>query len=289
MNAPLRLDRIELFPIKSLDGVLVTEALISEGGILDHDRAYAIFDADGQVVNGKRTERVHDLRCAFDRTLTEVRLWHNGEPSARQFDLVDRAPLDRWLSDFFGFSVTVRHEPNRGFPDDGEAYGPTITSAASLQTVRGWYPGLTLENVRRRFRTNLELAGGPPFCEDALFGAPQERRPFWLGDVAFLGHNPCQRCVVPSRDPDDGRGIAGFQKSFARFRQETLPGWANRARFNHFYRFAVNTSIPASEAGKRLRVGDALTVDRRPEGRAAARALVSNKARGLRRPLAAGD
>jgi MOSC domain-containing protein len=41
-------------------------------------------------------------------------------------------------------------------------------------------------------------------------------------------------------------------------RQEQLPGWANAQRFNHFYRFAVNTSIPPAETGKYLRVGDAL-------------------------------
>ena len=72
----------------------------------------------------------------------------------------------------------------------------------------------------------------------------------------FLGHNPCQRCVVPTRDPDTAAPVAEFQKKFMRLRQETLPQWANAARFNHFYRFAVNTSIPPSEAGRCLRVND---------------------------------
>jgi uncharacterized protein len=80
-----------------------------------------------------------------------------------------------------------------------------------------------------------------------------------LGGVTFLGHNPCQRCVVPPRDPDTGEVIHGFQKSFAQLRQRHLPAWADVRRFNHYYRLAVNTSIPAAEAGKRLRIGDALT------------------------------
>jgi len=41
-------------------------------------------------------------------------------------------------------------------------------------------------------------------------------------------------------------------------RRQHLPQWANVQRFNHFYRFAVNTSIPESEAGKCLRAGDVL-------------------------------
>jgi hypothetical protein len=39
-------------------------------------------------------------------------------------------------------------------------------------------------------------------------------------------------------------------------RKEYLPPWAELDHFNHFYRFATNTSIPLSEQGKVLRVGD---------------------------------
>jgi len=59
----VRLGRIEIFPIKSLDGVRLQEATINAGGILDNDRVYAIFDDNGLVVNGKRTARIHQLRC----------------------------------------------------------------------------------------------------------------------------------------------------------------------------------------------------------------------------------
>ena len=33
-------------------------------------------------------------------------------------------------------------------------------------------------------------------------------------------------------------------------RQKTLPSWSQPLRFNHYYRFAVNTSIPASVAAE---------------------------------------
>ena len=256
----IRLDRIEIFPIKSLDAVEVSDSLITPGGILENDRVYAIVDADGRVVNGKRTDRIHRLRCSFDRAIREVCLGEEGDRSPIRFDLSEPAPIHRWMSEFFGFSVTLDHEPLKGFPDDRAAFGPTIVSEASLRRVQQWYPELPLENVRRRFRTNLELEGGGAFCEDRLFGAPEELRPFRIGAVHFLGHNPCQRCVVPTRDPGSGAVIHGFQKSFAERRREHLPEWVDGRRFNHFYRFAVNTSIPASQAGKRLRVGDALVV-----------------------------
>ncbi len=254
------MSRIEIHPIKSLDPVLRTEAEVTAGGILEHDRAWAIFDLEGKFVNGKRTAQVHKLRSQFDPTISEVELRPEGESAPARFALDDVAPLERWLGGFFGFPVVLKHEPNKGFPDDPEAFGPTIVSEASLRFVQDRYAELPLENVRRRFRTNVEIVGGPPFCEDALFGAPGERKPFRIGDVDFLGHNPCQRCVVPTRDPVTGEVQRGFQKSFSEMRKEHLPAWSDARRFNHFYRFAVNTSIPPSERGKRLRVGDTLSV-----------------------------
>jgi uncharacterized protein YcbX len=250
--------RIEVFPIKSLDAVAVASAAITAGGILAHDRVYAIFDREGRVVNGKRTDRIHRLRSSFDPHFGEVCLWETDDSARRTFSLRELEPMNRWMSDFFGFPVALRHEPLRGFPDDSAAFGPTLVGAASLKRVQEWYSGWTLPNVRRRFRTNLELEGGEPFAEDRLFGGPDELRPFRLGSVPFLGHNPCQRCVVPTRDPESGEALRGFQKTFAERRKEQLPGWVDGRRFNHFYRFAVNTSIPPSESGKQLRLGDPL-------------------------------
>ena len=252
----MHLGQIQIFPIKSLDGLLVGQTQITSGGILAHDRSYAIYDRDGKVVNGKRTARVHELRCKYDSGIREIQLWQNGESSAAQFNFDAPENMEKWLGDFFGFPVTLRHEPQKGFPDDHEAFGPTITSDASLREIQKWFPELTLESVRRRFRTNLELEGGEPFCEDRFFGAPGELKPFQIGAVNFFGHNPCQRCVVPTRDPDSGKAVTDFQKRFMELRKKYLPGWANAQRFNHFYRFTVNTSIPPEEAGKLLQMGD---------------------------------
>jgi len=252
----VHLDQIQIYPIKSLDGLLVGQTHITAGGILAHDRAYAIFDQDGKVVNGKRTARVHELRCHFDPGIRELQLWQNGASSPAHFYLDAPENIEQWLGEFFGFAVTLRHEPEKGFPDDREAFGPTIVSHASLREIQKWFPELSLESVRRRFRANLELHGDEPFCEDRLFGAPGELKPFQIGAVNCFGHNPCQRCVVPTRDPDSGQAVPHFQKRFMELRQQFLPEWANAQRFNHFYRFTVNTSIPPGEAGKLLRVGD---------------------------------
>jgi uncharacterized protein len=253
----VRLSKIQIFPIKSLDGVSLDESRFTPGGILENDRVWAIFDDAGRVVNGKRTARVHDLRCEFDPHFKEVRLWHNNSDSARlQVPLDDSPRIAKWLGECFGFTVVLRHNAVKGFPDDLTAFGPTIISEASLREIQTWFPELTVEGLRRRFRANLELAGCEAFGEDRLFGAPDELKPFHFGSVKFLGHNPCQRCVVPTRDPESGQPLTDFQKKFMEHRKRTLPPWADVRRFNHFYRFAINTSVPPTEAGKILRVGD---------------------------------
>ncbi len=60
------LGRITIFPIKSLDGVDVLEARVLASGALEHDRQFALIDAEGRFVNGKRTEAVHRVRAEYD-------------------------------------------------------------------------------------------------------------------------------------------------------------------------------------------------------------------------------
>jgi uncharacterized protein YcbX len=253
------LSRINIFPIKSLDGVSASEARINSTGILEHDRAYAIVDGAGSYVNGKRTERVHLIRTTFAEDYREACFWIQGEADKQRFVLSEPGRINRWLTDFFGFAAQLICEPIRGFADDRVASGPTVVSEATLRETVCWFPGLTLESARRRFRSNLELGGVEPFWEDRLYGAPNALKPFHVGEVALLGHNPCQRCVVPSRDPERGiQPVPSFQKTFMTLRKKCLPSWANVDHFNHYYRFAVNTSIPSSEAGKSLRVGDSV-------------------------------
>ena len=254
------LSQILVYPIKSLDGVAVKEARMTSGGILEFDRTYAMVDESGAYVNGKRNSRVQLLRTAFDPKFREVAIWQTGDTNRSHFSLTEPGSLNKWLSDFFGFAVKLVSESKSGFPDDRTASGPTITSEASLKTVTEWFPEMNLESARRRFRSNLEIADVPPFWEDRLFGVAGELKPFQIGDVHFLGHNPCQRCVVPTRDPDRSESTPNFQKSFMDLRRKNLPVWSNPDRFNHYYRFAINTSVPASESGKSLRIGDGILI-----------------------------
>ena len=152
----------------------------------------------------------------------------------------------------------LRRETQKGFPDDREAFGPTITSEASLREIQNWFPELTLESLRRRFRTNLELIGGEPFCEDRFFGAPGELKPFQIGAVKFFGHNPCQRCVVPTRDPDSGQAVTEFSKEIHGTAQKISARMVERAALQSFLPVCRQHFYSAqTKRENQLRVGDA--------------------------------
>lgn len=253
------LTRIDIFPVKSLDGVSVAQATVLGSGALRCDRTYALFDSHNRFVNAKRTATIHRLRTTFSEDGEFITIAVDDQPPAATFHLQQqRSNLEAWLSDYFQQPITLQANHDSGFPDDTAAAGPTVISTATLQTVADWYE-LTLDEARCRFRTNLEIDGVPPFWEDQLFSADGSPVRFAIGDVALEGINPCQRCIVPTRDAIAGTATQNFQKTFAQQRSATLPTWAPPQRFNHFYKLAVNTNI-LNQGEQFLRVGDSVSV-----------------------------
>jgi uncharacterized protein YcbX len=262
------LSRLTVYPVKSLDGLDRDAATVGARGALDRDREYAVFDADGEYVNGKATARVHRLRSAFDPATHELTMWRHGEAERHTFRLREsagRAACGEWLTDFFGDPVTVERDDAGGYPDDQDLHGPTVISTGTVREVADWFD-LSPENVRRRLRACIEVDSTEPFWEDRLFADEGEVVEFSIGDCTLNGVNPCQRCVVPTRDPDTGEEIADFRERFIERREATLPDWTPADRFDHPYRLMLNTVVPEDSWHTEISVGDEVSIgDVRPE------------------------
>ncbi|QLD86772.1 MOSC N-terminal beta barrel domain-containing protein [Natronomonas halophila] len=259
------LERIIVYPVKSLDPHDTLERVeIRPDGGLTYDRRFAMVDADGEYINGKNDQRVHALRSWFDPKAGRLTLRPNdGDPTA--FDVENHEAIEAWLTDYFEEPVELKHAERSGFPDDTLASGPTIISRATLEEVAGWFDGIDADEMERRLRPNLIISGVEAFWEDRLYKSKETAVGFRIGDCELVGSNPCQRCVVPSRDPETGEETEGFRETFMQKREATLPEWASEAWFDHYYRLMVNTFVPEGTIGTELRVGDELEIlDERP-------------------------
>jgi len=260
----IRVSYLQIFPIKSLDPVSLPAVTLLPDGPIQNDRRWALFDADEKVVNAKRFPALQRIRTEFssDWTQLTVRFADAQENSGSPEQFAWPGEMNRFaarVSDFLERPVQLREAADFGFPDDRDASGPTFIGSATLRELTHWYPEISHAEFRRRFRANIELDTGEPFWEDRLFNSPEQPQRFQIGDVSFLGINPCQRCAVPARNSWTGKTTEGFQKQFMQLRKESLPAFANREQFNHFYRLAVNTRLDSETSGYQLRVGDELT------------------------------
>ena len=281
-----RIADLVAYPLKSNDGVILDRGELGPTGALRGDRTYALVEAgvdpheasvggNGGYVNGKSEPAVHGLRASYelagpaDATPTAVTLSRPARPETgvaadeRTFALPDEGDaLAAWVGDYLGYAVDLVREPDGGFPDDRAARGPTVISRATLETVAGWFDGVAdATEMRRRLRPSVVVDDCPAFWEDRLFADRGEAVRFAAGDAELLGVNPCQRCVVPSRDPDTGEEIDGFRETFMKNRRATLPEWTESDRFDHDFRLMVNTVVPEERWGSTVAVGDEVTVD----------------------------
>ncbi|WP_058366119.1 MOSC domain-containing protein [Haloparvum sedimenti] len=271
-----RVDRLIAYPVKSMDGADRKRARLSADAPLAGDRSYAVLEADadpetasvgggGGYVNGKSERRVHEVRASYDlpqpaeATPASVTL-ATRDRGPRTFDLPgETEAMAAWLGEHYGYPVRVIRDDG-GFPDDASARGPTVVSRATLAEVASWYDGVDANEMCRRLRPNVVLADCPAFWEDRLFADRASRVRFRVGDAGLLGVNPCQRCVVPSRDPDTGAETPGFRETFLERRRATMPEWSGGDWFDHDFRLMVNTETPAEAAGAEIAVGDEVEV-----------------------------
>ncbi|HEX7149683.1 MAG TPA: MOSC domain-containing protein [Actinomycetota bacterium] len=228
------------WPVKSLGGEALGAARLDWRG-LGGDRAYALLD--------QREGR--DGRWLTVRQAPGMLAWSAAYPEApdERLDPADPPPptlcapdgrvwgwddpgLDRALADDLG--LAVRRHRDLGGQQDLRA-SVLVTTEASRLAVAGAL-GRPLE--LRRFRTNLHLElDAPPFAEQRWEGGRLQ-----VGEVTLELLNPCARCVIPTRDPDD------------------LSRWPELLRWLHRRNgglFGVNARVVA--AG-RVRAGDPVAV-----------------------------
>ena len=244
----LTLSKINIFPVKSLDGYSPELAIVEKRG-LQFDRRWMITDLDGMFMTMRNNGRMallkavveNDILTIFEKEnpknqvkipvlsentegVIETEIWNDCVISS----IVSKKAND-FLSDFLQKKcqlvtmpstterrVDAQYNTGNDIVSFADGYPFLIIGEASLQQLNDIIlerhpPNAPLS--MRRFRTNFVFSGGAPFQEDTF-------KNFKIGDVDFIGVKPCARCVLTTRDPDTG--IKGKEPldTLMTFRQE---------------------------------------------------------------------
>lgn len=236
---------IAVYPLKSGAGIDLDESVVEPCG-LRGDRRWMAIDADGVCVTAR--ERPRMVRIRARSTGAGLRLEMPGrEPLAVRYpDAGSRtvqarirgqacSALDagddaaRWMSDAMDKPVRLVAMDDRATrrPDpDCTRPGDEVSFADCHPVLAIGRSSLDDLNVRapapvsmRRFRPNLVVGGGAPYAEDHW-------RRIRIGSVEFEGVENCERCELPTVDPDTGVPDANREpmRTLARYRHRATGG-----------------------------------------------------------------
>ncbi|MEG4323626.1 MULTISPECIES: MOSC N-terminal beta barrel domain-containing protein [unclassified Microcoleus] len=252
---------IHIYPVKSLDGIAVSQANILASGALAGDRSFAICDRKGELVNTKRNSGVPFLRLSFDikKRIAGLKIQDTEQEIFFHVDR-ERPGIEYWLSNYFGYPVKLIENLLTGFPDDTAAPGPTIISTATIAEVASWFPRVCVNEMRHRLRANIEIGDVPAFWEDQLFGAADEVVRFKIGPVIFEGINPAQPCILSTRKSAAKEAYPYSKNVLIAKQNEIMPDLVKKGHLNHFSRLIVNTRVPLQAAGKIVHIGDEVQI-----------------------------
>ncbi len=196
MLATGHVTELHRWPVKSMAGQPVDALHVDERGAAG-DRAHALFDefkGAARRLTVRQVPRLLLWQASYDGadvTPDDVPFPELSAPDGRAYDWRD-PDLPRALEDDLGRPVALRRD--LGLMQD---LGHTllVTTQATLDAVRS---ELGVQLDLRRFRTNVHVVlDAPAYAEEDWEG-----RELTIGEATFRLLHPCERCVIPTRDPD---------------------------------------------------------------------------------------
>lgn len=264
----LRISQLYIYPVKSLGGIALDKALVTDRGF-QYDRRWVLVDYNNLFISQREVHQMALLKTAL--TEEGIKITHSVKQSSYiiPFDIVkdefaevtiwddtctgqfvsDEA--DDWFSSMLEIPCRLVYMPDKTHRITDQRY----TSEDNITSFSDAYPFLligqsSLDDLNsklietlpiNRFRPNIVFTGGEPFQEDMM-------HTFTIGDITFHGVKLCARCVMTTIDQENGVSGKEPLKTLARYRSK-----------NKKIMFGQNLS---HEGLGEIKIGDALQVIR---------------------------
>jgi uncharacterized protein len=234
----LQISHLYIYPVKSLGGIAVDKALVTDRGF-EYDRRWMLVDHDNIFISQREVPEMalmkvqitdEGVRINFppknssftipfhpvSNEFANVTIWD--DTCIGQLVSVD---ADDWFSAMLGIQCRLVHMPNetaritdqRYTPDHSitsfsDAYPFLIIGQASLDDLNS---RLGEPLPMDRFRPNIVFTGGSPYQEDTM-------QTLVIGNITFHGVKLCARCIIPTIDQATALKNKEPLKTLARYR-----------------------------------------------------------------------
>lgn len=267
----LTISQLIIYPIKSLSGVNVSSAVLTDRG-LAHDRRWMLVDAENHFLSQRelpvmallqtaitaegikviyKASKLDEITIPFTASgeTIEVKIWDDRCNAV----LVDKT-IDKWFTEKLRIDCRLVYMPDesvrlvdRSYAKENEitsfsdGYPLLLIGQASLDDLNS---KMQASIPMDRFRPNIVFSGGNPFEEDTF-------EVFEVAKIQYKGVKLCSRCVVTTIEQATAAGGVEPLKTLATYRKHN----------NKIY-FGQNL-LHAGEGC--ISVGDLLTVLKRKQ------------------------
>jgi len=237
----LTITELYIYPVKSLGGIRVNSALLTDRGF-EHDRRWMVINTENRFITQREFPAMALLQVQV--TETGLHIQHKTKPD-ESIDIPFQPPLpstvpvtvwddmceaqyvndqvDEWLSDMLSANcrlvympdssrrrVDTRYAANNEITNLSDGYPVLMIGEASLADVNR---RMAIPLPMNRFRPNIVFSGGSPFEEDTMAH-------FTIRGMDFYAVKPCARCVITTINQDNALAAKEPLKTLAAYRNK---------------------------------------------------------------------
>jgi uncharacterized protein len=233
------ISELHIYPIKSLGGISVNTARLTDRG-LKYDRRWMLVDKNNRFLTQREFPAMALLQVnlanngleVHHKKIAEEILVIPFQPGSDKMVMVDvwedkcgaqfvSKEADEWISDMLAMHcrlvympdatnrrVDDRYAKNMDITSFSDGYPLLMIGQSSLDDLNSH---LSEPLPMNRFRPNIVFSGGEPYEEDTM-------EHFSINGIDFFGVKLCSRCVITTIDQDEAIKAKEPLKTLAAYR-----------------------------------------------------------------------